>query len=135
MFPEDQTVPVNVQVVTTSYNSHEDHASDILRCHYGTLSQSLQYPIRVAELLCGEGVISETTLSVVKNKQRSQSEETARLVLLQAVRHAVHYNYSNLTIFASVLLRFTSNVPCAKAILKDCGKYIMFSDIIISNIM
>ena len=63
----------------------------------------------------------------MKNKQRSQSEETARLVLLQAVRHAVHYNYSNLTIFASVLLRFTSNVPCAKAILKDCGKYIMFS--------
>ena len=28
--------------------SHEDHASDILRCHYGTLSQSLQYPVRVA---------------------------------------------------------------------------------------
>ena len=25
-------------------------------------------------------------------------------------------------IFASVLLKFTSNVPCAKAILMDCGK-------------
>ena len=81
----------------------------------------------VAELLCGERVISETTLSVVKNKQWSQAEETARLVLLQAVRHAVHYNYSNLTIFASVLIRFTSNVPCGKAILKDYGKYIMLS--------
>ena len=55
MFPEDQTVPVNVQVVTTSYNSHEDHASDILRCHYGTLSQSLQYPIRLADTILWRG--------------------------------------------------------------------------------
>ena len=124
-FPEDQIITVDVQVVTTtSYSSHEDHASDILHCHYGTLSQSLQYSIRVAELLCGERVISETTLSVVKNKQRSQSEEKAIIILLHAVRHA---DYSNLAIFASVLLKFTSNVPCAKAILKDCGKYIMVS--------
>ena len=127
-FPEDQIITVDVQFsTTTSYSSREDHASDILCCHYGTLSQSLQYPIRVAELLCGERVISETTLSVVKNKQRSQSEEKAIIVLLHAVRHAVHSNYSNLLVFASVLLKFTSNVPCAKAILKDCGKYIMVS--------
>ena len=133
-FPEDQVITVNVQVVTTtSYCSHEDHASDILRCHYGTLSQSLQYPIRVAELLCGERVISETTLSVIKNKQRSQSEEKAIIVLLHAVRHAVHSNYSNLAIFASVLLKFTSNVPCAKAILKDCGKYIIHYGFCISQ--
>ena len=26
-------------------------------------------------------------------------------------------------IFARVLLKFTRNVPCAKEILKDCGKY------------
>ena len=58
-FPEDQTTIANVQeVVMTGYSSHEDHASDILRCHYGTLSQSLQYPICVAEMLCGERVIS-----------------------------------------------------------------------------
>ena len=50
----------------TNHSSLEDHASDILHCHYGTLSQSLQYPIRVAELLCGERFISETTLSFVK---------------------------------------------------------------------
>ena len=117
-----------VQDVTeTCYSSCEDRASDILRCHYGNLSQTLQYPVRVAELLCGERVISETTLSVVKNKQRSQLEEKAIIVLLHAVRHAVHSNYSNLPVFASVLLKFTSNVPCAKAILKDCGKYIMVS--------
>ena len=124
-FSDDQTTVANVQeVVMTSYSSHEDHASDILRCHYGTLSQSLQNPIGIAELLYVERVISETTLSFAKNKQHSQSEEKAIMVLLQAVRHAVYTNYHHLMIFASVLLKFTSTVPCANAILKDCGEYV-----------
>ena len=100
-------------------------ASDILRCHYGTLSQCLKYPVRVAQLLHDEGVISNEVLANVQNKLCSQSEENALFVLLQAVRHAVHTNYHHLMIFASVLLKFTSNVPCANAILKDCGKYII----------
>ena len=124
-FSDDQTTSSTVQeVALTSHSSCEDHASDILRCHYGTLSQSLQYPVRVAELLCVEKVISETALSFIKKKQHSRSEEKAIIVLLQAVRHAVHTNYHNLMIFASILLKFTSNVPCGEAVLKDCGKYV-----------
>ena len=98
-------------------------ASDILRCHYGTLAQSLQYPLRVAQLLCGERVISKTTLAIMENEQWPQSEEKAISILLRAVRHAVHTNYCNLAVFASVLLRISSNVPCAEAILNDCGEF------------
>ena len=133
-FPDDQTTVANVQeVVMTSYSSHEDHASDILRCHYGTLSQSLQYPVRVAHYLCGEGVISETKFTTVKYTAESLSTNKALFMLLRAVRHAVHTNYHHLMIFASVLLKFTSNVPCANAILKDYGKYTGYS-IAVNNI-
>ena len=125
IFPEDQTTIADVQkVVMTGHSSSEDCASDILRCHYGTLSQSLQYPIRVAEMLCGERVISKVTLSTVKSTAESQSEAEALFVLLRAIRHAIHSNHSNLLVFASVLSKFTSNVPCAKDVLKDYGKYI-----------
>ena len=100
-------------------------ASDILRCHYSTLSQSLQYPVSVAQVLHGEGFISKTTMSTIKTTAQSSSEEKAISVLLRAVRHAVHINYHNLAVFASVLLRFTDNVRCGKAILKDYGEYIL----------
>ena len=125
-FPDDQTTVANVQeVVMTSYSSHEDHASDILRCHYGTLSQSLRFPVRVAHYLYGEGIITKTRLAIIKYTAKSLSTNKALLMLLGAVRHAVHTNYHHLTIFASVLLKFTSTVPCANAVLKDCGKYII----------
>ena len=75
-------------------------------------------------MLYGERVISKVTLSTVKSTAESQSETEALFVLLRAIRHAVHSNHSNLLIFASVLLKFTSNVPCAKDMLKDYGKYI-----------
>ena len=104
--------------------SPEDHASDILRCHYGTLSQSLQYSLKVAQLLCGERVITRPTLAIMESEQWPQSEEKTLSVLLRAVRHAVHSNYHNLAIFASVLLKKSSNVPCANAILIDYSKYI-----------
>ena len=106
----------------TSYSSHEDHASDILRCHYGTLSQSLQYPVRVAHDLYGEGVISNDILATIKYIAKSPSEGKALFVLLQAVRDAVHTSYHNLKLFASILLKQTSNVPCAKAIVQDYCK-------------
>ena len=128
MFPDDLITASNVQEVVMTGRSDqmspEDHASDILRCHYGTLSRSLQYPIRVAQLLCGEGVVTQSTLSIMENEQWPQSEEKAISVLLKAVRHAVHSNYHNLAVFASVLLKLSSNVPCAKAILIDYSKYI-----------
>ena len=125
-FPDNQTTSSTVQgVPMTSHSSHEDHASDILRCHYGTLSQSLRYPVRVARYLYGEGVITKTRLAILKYTAKSLSTSKALFMLLGAVRHAVHTNYHHLMIFASVLLKFTSNVPFANAILEDCGKYII----------
>ena len=125
-FPDDQTTSSTVQeVAMTSHSSYEDHASDILRCHYGTLSHSLRYPVRVAHYLYGEGVITKTRLAIMKYTAKSLSTSKALFMLLGAVRHAVHTNYHHLMIFASVLLKFTSNVPCANAILEDCGKYII----------
>ena len=102
--------------------SSEIRASDILRCHYGTLSQSLRYPVRVAQFLYEEGVISKARFFIVKYTAKSLSTRKASFVLLSVIRHAVHINCHNLMIFASMLLKFTSNVPCAKAILMDCGK-------------
>ena len=102
--------------------SHEDCASDILRCHYSTLTESLQRPITVAQQLQGEGIISEETLTFVESAARLSSEGKATFLLLKAVRHAVHTKYSNLEIFASVLLKFGNDVQCAKYILNDCGK-------------
>ena len=83
--------------------SCEDRASDILWCHYGTICQSLQYPVLVSQLLCEERVISDRMLSICC---------------------AVHTNYNNLKIFASVLLKFANNVLCTNALLKDFGKLI-----------
>ena len=120
-FPDDQTTSSTVQeVAMTSPISCEDHASDILRCHYGTLSQSLQYPVTVAQYLYREGVITKNRLAIIKCTVKSGK---ALFILLQAVRHAVHTNYHNLEVFASVLLKQTINVPCANAIIQDCRKY------------
>ena len=94
-----------------------------MRCHYGTLSQCLKYPVRVAQLLHDEGVISNEVLANIQDELHSQSEENALFVLLQGVRDAVHTNYHNLEVFASVLLKQTSNVPCANAIIQDCREY------------
>ena len=86
-------------------------ASDILRCHYGTLAQSLQYPISVAQLFNEEGIISDMTSANVKSTAESLSTEKALSLLLKAVRHTVHTNYHSLEIFASALLKQTGNVP------------------------
>ena len=130
MLLDDQT-SITSDVATTDCNnqmSPEDHASDILRCHYGTLSMSLQYPISVAQLLCNEGVISVTRLDIVKTTAQSYSEEEAFYLLLKEVHRAVHTNYSNLEVFANVLSKFASNAPYGKAILEDFNKYISLHD-------
>ena len=95
----------------------------VLRCHYGTLSQSLQYPVEVAYYLYGEGVISKDILANIKYIAKSPSAGKAIFILLQGVRDAVHTNYHNLEVFASILLKQTSNVPCANAIIHDCREY------------
>ena len=97
--------------------SHEDHASDILRCHYGTLSQSLQYLISVAQLLHGEGVISESILD------RMETCKQPVTLLLNTVRKVVHNNYKNLEVFANVLQKSVVNKQLGDAIMKDYGKY------------
>ena len=114
------------EVSMTGRSSHEDRASDIFRCHYGTVSQSLQCPVRVSQLLCEERVISDKTLSIVKSAAQSPSDEGEKstYLLLKAIRHAIHTNYNNLKVFASVLLKFANNVPCGNALLKDFGKFI-----------
>ena len=128
MCPDDQMIADIIQELPQTVHSDqmscEDHASDILRCHYGTLSQSLRYPVRVAHYLYGEGVISKARFFIVKYTAESHSTRKALFILLRAVRHVVHTNYHHLMIFASVLLKFESNVPCGNAILKDCGKCI-----------
>ena len=113
------------EIISNGTYSHEHHASDILRRHYGTLSQSLQHPISVAQLLNNERMISRSTLIIVKTTAESLSDQEAISLLLKAVRHAVHTKYYNLEVFASVLLKQTSNVPCGMAILKDYGKYMI----------
>ena len=99
--------------------SRNDHASNILRCHYGTLSQSLQHPIRLARLLQKERVISQTVLNNVNNTVQFLSTEEATFVLLKSIRHAVHSNYHNLEVFARILVIYIHTVPCAKNILKE----------------
>ena len=94
-FSNDQTTSSTVQeVVMTSHSSHEDHASDILRCHYGTLSQSLRYPVRVAQYLYGEGVITKTRLAIIEYTAKSPSTRKALFVLLQAIRQCCAYQLS-----------------------------------------
>ena len=118
-FPNSEGEPVFQEVVPGHQISLEDSASDILRYHYGTLSQYLCHPIYVAQLLCVEKVISDTTLSQVEDSGRSQSER--RTVLLKSLRHAVHVNHHNLKVFAAVLNHSSENVPLGDAILKDYG--------------
>ena len=66
-FLNEQTTSSTVQeVAMTSHSSCEDNASDILCCHYSTLSQSLRYPVRVAQYLYGDGVITKTRLAIIK---------------------------------------------------------------------
>ena len=113
----------------TSHSDHlsdEDRASNILHHHYGTLSQCFHYSADMAQLLHGENVISKETLSVIQ----SLSKDEASFVLLKEVRHAVHTNYHNLEVFASVLLHFENQciamqsnfILCVNAILKDYSK-------------
>ena len=108
----DQTDTVN----------NEDCASNILRNHYGMLSQFLRDPIDVTRMLHEEGVFSETLLVSMNMESPRLSLLLKRTVLLRAVRGAVHSSSQNLKVFASVLLKFIDNVPLAKAILKDYSK-------------
>ena len=116
-FPNDKE-DFLLEVVRDDQMSSEDIASDILRNYYGTLSQYLLHPIKVAQHLCEVEVISDTTLAYIEDSGQLHSERT---VLLKAIRHAVHANHHSLEVFASVLKRFTENVPLGDAIFNDYG--------------
>ena len=122
-FPEDLNVLVAIPEVVlynSSQMSREGHASDILRYHYGDLSLYLYNPVYVAQLLCGEKVITLTECSTIESPELSQSERIT--IILRAIRYAVHTSYHNLEVFASVLQTVPENFQLASAILKDCRK-------------
>ena len=118
-FQEISLTPIDV---VTDQFSPEECASNILRCHYAALCQSLHDPVGVGRLLHFEDskIISEQTLTNLESTGQSESER--RIVLLRAVRCAVHTKYNKLEVFAGVLLKFSINVPFANAILKDYSK-------------
>ena len=118
-FPDNEGEPILQEEVLGHQMSPEDCASDILCYHYGTLSQYLHHPNNVAQLLCQEKVISDTTLSQVQDNQRSQSER--KTVLLKALRSAVHIDHHNLEVFASVLKHSSENAKIGEAIFSDYG--------------
>ena len=93
------------EIAIKSDNSLEDQASDILRCHYGILAQTLQYPVSVARLLYRDRVISQIRLTIVKFTSQSFSDEEAIFLLLKAICRAVHNKCHNLEVFASILLK------------------------------
>lgn len=72
-------------------------------------------------MLHGEKVISEETLITIEVIEQSVSER--RTVLLKAIRDAVHNNYHNLEVFASVLRITSENAQVAGLILNDYSKY------------
>ena len=68
-FPEDKEISTAPNEAVTGHSTNimispEQCASDILRCHYATLSQSLHDPISIGWLLCDQDptIISEETL-------------------------------------------------------------------------
>ena len=117
---EKETVIQEVATDPDVQMSPEDRASDILRNYYGSLSQSLHHTISVAQLLCEEKVISDTTLFSMKDIRRTKSER--KTILLKSIRGAVCVSYYNLRTFASVLLKFNENVQFGDAILRDYSK-------------
>ena len=111
----------SVQEDESSQISIENCVYNILRCHYGTISQSLQDLVSVARLLYGEKIIPEETLAAVESTKLLEIEKTA--VLLKSIRAAVHTNYHSLLVFGSVLQKFIDNLSLGKSLINDYGKY------------
>ena len=120
--PEDRHSPYQKETRPNEniLMSNEERASKILQCHYGSLSQSLCEPVRVAKILQKEKVISDETLIIIESIELIESEQ--RKVLLSAIRGAVLKKYTNLDVLARVMQFFPQNSQLATLILKDCGK-------------
>ena len=108
-------------VIPEDKSSYEEYAIALFNHHYGRLSQSLQDSISVARILHEEEILSETLLEHIES---SQSVTERRAFLLSAICGAIHISHHSLKVFASVLLKFTDNVPLANAILNDYSKFL-----------
>ena len=108
-------------VIPEDKSSYEEYAIALFNHHYGQLSQSLQDSISVARILHEEEIISETLLEHIES---AQSATERRVLLLSAICCAIHISHHNIKVFASVLLKFTDNVPIANAILNDYSKFL-----------
>ena len=112
--------------------SNEDRASDILRTHYSTLSQSLKDPVNIARLLRGENVISEDAVTQVD----SAAIKDRTTVLLGSVRRAVHDDPQNLKKFGRVLKELAvGNERIGLDILIDYRKLIDKTILFVSYLM
>lgn len=99
----------------------------ILSRYYSTLSQSIVSPIELAKILHKEGILSESSYSVVST---ARSHVKRIKMLLGGVRDAVCDNHINLEKFAKVLEKFSplaEAVVVANDIVNDYGRTIMFT--------
>ena len=89
-------------------------ASNILRQHYFTLSQTITNPTSVAQLLYDQHLIvtDDNTLKCIQTVP----------MLLKVVRKAVHDDHCNLDYFANILQDDLETVAIGSLILCDYGK-------------
>ena len=95
-------------------------AISIFNTHHPLLSQSLCDPVNVTRMLYGERVITWQVVTSVESASPSIPKQ--REVLLDAIREVIRLNYNTLQTFASVLCKFTRNVPLGTAIQRDYGE-------------
>ena len=116
-----------VETVTEDSTSHvqgddkgHDNACDILRNNYSALSQSITKPVRVAECLRAENVLSDDSFSCIISARGSLSD--CRAFLLKAVRHAIKSDYKCLELFVAVLRKFSETAFIGDNIHKEYSK-------------
>lgn len=106
--------------------SHRSHVDDqrvikaiaIFKHYEPQLSQSLSYPVRVAELLSKEGVISKDEIDSVEAVVNSSE------AVLKAIRKALESDYKRIGIFGDVLCTAPGNEEIGKAICRSYGELI-----------
>jgi hypothetical protein len=119
-FPSDTSPIVHEKKLKIDTGAAKDLASNILRSHYGALTQSMIHPVRIAQMLYGERIIDDNTLNIVECFSYSLSDR--KTALLKALRNAIRLNNQHLEVFTAILQRDTETVPIATAIIKDYKK-------------
>ena len=104
-------------------------AVSIFNTHLPLLSQSLCDPVNVTRMLYGERVITWQVVTSVESASPSIPKQ--REVLLDAIREVIRFNYITLQTFASVLCKFTRNVPLGTDIQRDYGEYSVIINVLL----